>query len=140
MRHKANSSVYQEAYHNARMNAVVQNAFLGRGTRSPYLAIFNHVGLRLDENAPKGVPDEMMRMIGPNATVRRLEQEVEALQAELRQKYGGPSRASADEKQQYESRRTQLSAARQKQRRKVFRKAYRDFFTESDEKELQKQL
>jgi hypothetical protein len=140
MRHKANSSIYQEAYHNARMNAVVQDAFLGRGTQSPYLAIFNHMGLRLDENAPKGVPDEMMRMIGPSAAVRRLEQEVEALQAELREKYGRPSWATGDEKKKYESLQAQLSTARQKQRRKVFRKAYRDYFTESDEKELQKQL
>jgi hypothetical protein len=73
------------------MNAVVQDAFLGRGTQSPYLAIFNHMGLRLDENAPKRVPDEMMHMIGPSAAVRRLEQEMEALQAALQQKHGRPS-------------------------------------------------
>lgn len=77
MWHKASSSVYQEAYHNARMNAVFQDAFLDRGTQSPYLAIFNHMGLRLDENTPKGVPDKMMRMIGPNTAVRRLDQEMD---------------------------------------------------------------
>ncbi|KAK3943567.1 hypothetical protein QBC46DRAFT_420016 [Diplogelasinospora grovesii] len=90
------------------------------GTQSPYLAIFNHMGLRLDENAPKRVPDEMMRMIGPSAAVRRLEQEMEALQGALEQNI-----------------KAQLSTARQKQRRKVFRKTYKDYFTESDDKELQ---
>lgn len=83
MWYKANSTVYQEHYNNARMNAVVQDAFLGCGTQSPYSAIFNYMGLRLDENAPKRVPDEMMRIIGPSAAVRRLEQEMEALQAVL---------------------------------------------------------
>ncbi|KAK3336774.1 hypothetical protein B0T19DRAFT_50768 [Cercophora scortea] len=98
LRHRPNSSVYQTAYHNAMMNAVVQDAFLDRGTKSPYLAILNHMGLRLDENAPKRVSDEMMRAIGPNAAVRRLEQQMEALQAELRPKYGRPSRATGDDK------------------------------------------
>jgi hypothetical protein len=140
MRHKANSNVYQEYYNNARMNAVVQDAFLGRGTQSPYLAIFNHMGLRLDENAPKRVPDEMMRMIGPSAAVRRLEQDMEALQATLQQKHGCPSWAPDNEKRQYESIKAQLSTARQKQRRKVFRKTYKDYFAKSDDKELQNQL
>ncbi|KAK0722950.1 hypothetical protein B0T26DRAFT_772136 [Lasiosphaeria miniovina] len=84
--------------------------------------IFNYMGLRLDENAPKRVPDEMMRMIGPNAAVRRLEQKLEALHTALRQKYGRPSWATEDEIQQYETTQAQLSAARQKQPRKVFRK------------------
>ncbi|KAK3693493.1 hypothetical protein B0T22DRAFT_532730 [Podospora appendiculata] len=140
LRHKANSTVYQECYHNAKMNAVVQDAFLGRSTQTPYLAIFNHMGLRLDENAPKRVPDEMMRMIGPNAAVRRLEQRLEDLQTALRQKYGRPSWATEDEIKQYETTQAQLSAARQKQRRKVFRKLYKNYFIESDDQELQNQL
>ncbi|KAK3323913.1 hypothetical protein B0T19DRAFT_216707 [Cercophora scortea] len=140
MRHKANSTVYQEYYNNARMNAVVRDAFLGRGTQTPYLAIFNHMGLRLDENAPKRVPDEMMHMIGPSAAVRRLEQELEALEAALRQMYGRPSWAPDDKKEQYESIKAQLRTTRQKQRRKVFRMTYKDYFTESDDKELQNQL
>ncbi|KAJ2902465.1 uncharacterized protein MKZ38_000594 [Zalerion maritima] len=123
LRHKANSTIYQEAYHNSRTNAVVQDAFLGRGTQSPYLAIFNHMGLRLNENAPKGIPDEMMRTIGPSTAIRRLEQKMDELQAELREKYGRPSQSVGDDK-----------------KRKVFRKIYRDFFAESDKKELQKQL
>lgn len=122
------------------MNAVVQDAFLDRGTKSPYLAILNHMGLRLDENAPKRVSDEMMRAIGPNAAVRRLEQQMEALQAELRLKYGRPSRATGDDKRRYESLQARLSAARQRHRRKVFRVIYADHFVESDENELQKQL
>ncbi|KAK3694836.1 hypothetical protein B0T22DRAFT_507617 [Podospora appendiculata] len=98
------------------------------------------MGLRLDENAPKRVPDEMMRMIGPSAAVRRLEQELEALEAALRQTYGRPSWAPDDKKEQYESIKAQLRTARQKQRRKVFRMTYKDYFTESDDKELQNQL
>ncbi|KAI0113277.1 hypothetical protein F4814DRAFT_449726 [Daldinia grandis] len=76
MRHKANSTVYQEYYNNARMNAVVQDAFqdafLGRGTQSPYLAIFNHMGLRLDENAP---PDANVRghLADPSRTAHHTE-------------------------------------------------------------------
>jgi hypothetical protein len=73
MRHKAGSTVYQNSYHNARMNAVVQDAFLGRGTTSPYLALLNHMGLRSDENAPKTVPHEVMEMLGPDRNVRRLQ-------------------------------------------------------------------
>jgi len=69
------------------MNAVVYDAFLGRGTQTPYLAIFNHMDFRLNEKAPKGVPDEMMRMIGSNAAVQRLKQKLEALQTALQQKY-----------------------------------------------------
>ncbi|KAM7224169.1 hypothetical protein V8F06_000642 [Rhypophila decipiens] len=48
-------STTREYYNNTRINAVVQDAFLSRSTQSPYLAIFNHIGLRLDQNAPKRV-------------------------------------------------------------------------------------
>ena len=61
------------------------------------------MGLRLDENALKRVPDEMIRMIGPNTTVRRLEQKLEALHTVLLQKYGRPSWATEDEIQQYKT-------------------------------------
>ncbi len=140
MRHKPNSTVYQEHYHNAMMHAVVQDAFLNRGTASPYLAILNHMGLRLDENAPKRVSDEMMREIGPSATVRKLEKQMEALQTELQQKYGRPSRAMDLDKQRYERLQAKLSRARQRHRKKVFRLIYAEHFVQDDEDELQKQL
>lgn len=65
---------------------------------------------------------------------------MEALQAELRLKYGRPSRAAGNDKWRYESLQARLSAARQRYRRKVFRVIYADHFVESDENELQKQL
>ena len=88
MRHKGGTNVYQDHYHSAMMNAVVQDAFLGRGTKSPYLAILNHMGLRSDEDAPKGVPDEVMNVFGPDRTTRSLHCEINELDATLRQKYG----------------------------------------------------
>jgi len=75
--------VYQRYYHNAKINAVSQDAFLGQGTHSPYLDILNYISLLCDENAPIGVPDEFMRVIGWDGASCRLEGEVLALQAEL---------------------------------------------------------
>ncbi|RYO82366.1 hypothetical protein DL766_004754 [Monosporascus sp. MC13-8B] len=114
LRHRPNGTIYQEAYHNANCNAVVQDAFLGRGTATPYLSIFNHMGLRRDENAPKVVSDELMCAIGPSSDVRRLEEEVKKMKADLEEK--------------------------QKHRRKVFKMIYKDHFDAKDEEELQKQL
>ncbi|KID95430.1 FluG domain-containing protein, partial [Metarhizium majus ARSEF 297] len=74
MRHRPNSTIYQEAYHNAKSNAVVQDAFLGRGTASPYLTNFNHMGFRRDENAPKVVSDDLMRSVGPSRAPRTARQ------------------------------------------------------------------
>ena len=54
-------------------NAMSQDAGLGRGTESPYLDILNHLGFQFDENAPMGVSDEEMRIIGSDSTIRRLE-------------------------------------------------------------------
>ncbi len=79
MRHKADSGVYQKYHHNSRMNAVVQDAFLSRGTESPYLAVLNHMGLRRDENAPKAVSEEEMCVIGPSSAIRQLEPKAENL-------------------------------------------------------------
>lgn len=39
-RHR-DSAVYTAHHQNARANAVFQNASLGRGTESPYIAVFN---------------------------------------------------------------------------------------------------
>ncbi len=140
MRHKANSTVYQVYYHNSRMNAVVQDAFLGRGTESPYLAVLNHMGLRRDENAPKAVSEEEMRAIGPSSAIRQLEPKAENLRTELCKKYGRPSLAPDKEKADYTGILSQLRTARQKHRRKVLRMLHKNHFNEADESELQKQL
>lgn len=63
LRHKPNSTTYQSHDHNARMNAVVQDAFLGRGTNSTVLGLLNHMGLRMDEDAPKSISDNVMEMM-----------------------------------------------------------------------------
>lgn len=140
LRHRPNSTIYQEAYHNANCNAVIQDAFLGRGTKTPYLAIFNHMGLRRDERAPKVVSDDLMGAIGPNRDVRRLEGEVESIKTSLEEKYGRVSVAPAEEQAIYTRKRGELRTARQKHRRKVFKMIYKDYFHAKDEEELQKQL
>ncbi|KAM5348918.1 hypothetical protein ACJ41O_008741 [Fusarium nematophilum] len=140
LRHRPNSTIYQEAYHNANCNAVVQDAFLGRGTATPYLAIFNHMGLRRDENAPKVVSDELMCAIGPSSDVRRLEEEVKKMKADLEEKYGRISSAPKEDQSRYARKREELRTARQKHRRKVFKMIYKDHFDAKDEEELQKQL
>lgn len=65
------------------MNAVVQDAFLGRGTNSPFLALLNHMGLRMDENAPKLVSDDIMEIIGSNKTIDRLANEFSSLSSRI---------------------------------------------------------
>ncbi|EFZ04323.2 DUF3435 domain protein [Metarhizium robertsii] len=123
MRHKPNSTVYQNYYHNARMNAVVQDAFLSRGTNSPMLALLNHMVLSRDENAPKIVPEDMMQF-----------------QAELTDKYGRPSRASAAEMAKYNGKQQELRTARQKHRGKVLKVIRRGYFEKKHDEELQNQL
>lgn len=139
-RHKHNSSTYQEYYHSAMMNAVIQDAFLGRGTKSPYLAILNYMGLHCDENAPKTVPDDVMDLIGPSGTVRSLEQDLEQIRITLDRKYGRSSQAPIEEKYQYQAKLYAVRAARQNDRRKVFKMLYKDHFQQRDEEELQNQL
>ncbi|RYP65850.1 hypothetical protein DL771_008079 [Monosporascus sp. 5C6A] len=119
LHYRPNSTVYQEAYHNARSNAVVQDAFLYRGTASTYLAIFNHMGLRRDENAPKVVSDELVRSIGPSSAERRLEEELEAIKVDLEERYGSVSSAPDNERKPYKCKQNELRTARQTHRRKV---------------------
>jgi hypothetical protein len=91
-RHKPNSAVYERYYHNVRMNAVPQDAFMDRGTTSPYLAVLNHLGLICDENAPTTVPDEIMQAVGPDTATRALEEEMFSLRARLEAVHGRASR------------------------------------------------
>ncbi|EEU40131.1 uncharacterized protein NECHADRAFT_76100 [Fusarium vanettenii 77-13-4] len=135
LRHRPNSTIYQEAYHNANCHAIVQDVFLGRGTATLYLAISNHIGLRRDENAPKVVSDELMCDIGPSSDVRRLEEEVKKMKADLEEKYGRISSAPKEDQSRYARKREELRVARQKHRRKVFKMIYKDHFDARDEEE-----
>jgi hypothetical protein len=101
LRHKPDSSVYQKHHHNTKVNAAVRNAFLGRGTKSLYLAILNHIGLYCDENAPRTVPEEVVRAIGPDRTVRRLEEEMLVLKVALEKKYGKHTQAAGPDKEEF---------------------------------------
>ena len=55
------------------MKAVLQDAFMERGTTSPYVSILTNLGLICDENAPTTVPDEVMDEV-PDARVSKLEE------------------------------------------------------------------
>lgn len=83
--------MYETSYVGQGMRAITQDAFLGRGAHSPLIDILNHIGLRYDENAPSEVTDEMMRLVGPDDTILRLEEELSALQTKLGEKYGKAS-------------------------------------------------
>lgn len=122
------------------MNAVVQDAFLGRGTRSPILAILNQMGLYRDENAPQFVPDEVMATIGPSRPVDRLEQKLKQMQTSLCETYGRPSKAPVELSQKYKELQTSLRAARQKHRRKTLEMLRENYFKQRNDEELQNQL
>ena len=121
------------------MNAVVQDAFLGRGTSSPFLALLNHMGLRMDENAPKSVSDDVMEIIGSNKNIDQLANELSSLRAELTVKHRRPGRATAGEKEKYNKVQLQLRTARQKHRRKVLKLVRKGHFDRKDNEELQNQ-
>ncbi len=119
--------MYQKYYHNRRMNAVVQDAFLGRGTKSPYLAILNHIGLVCDENAPRSVSDEFMAAVGPNQAIMDLEEELVDLIA-------------AGDDEGITRVRSQLRAARQKHRRETVAAVRTTHFKERNAQELDRQM
>lgn len=121
-------------------NAVIQDAFLGRGTKSPMLTVLNFMGLQTDETAPQSVSDEVMEMIGPSRAVAMLEHEVQQTRNRLSESYGRPSRAPADEQSMYYTLQQQLRCARQHHRRKVLKLMTEDHFKQRNEDELQNQL
>ncbi|KAK3940096.1 hypothetical protein QBC46DRAFT_364385 [Diplogelasinospora grovesii] len=133
-RYRPNSTVYQRYYTNAMRNAMSQDASLGRGTESPYLDILNHLGLQYDENALTGVSDETMRMIGPDSTIRRLEIEWSALKAMY-----ATSQATGADGKMLKKKCNELSAARQRRRRKVADLLRKDYFKQRNNKELDRQ-
>ncbi|OAA36114.1 FluG domain-containing protein [Beauveria brongniartii RCEF 3172] len=127
-------------YHSALMNAVVQDAFLGRGTHSPMLTILNQMGLFCDEDAPQFVPDQLMDEIGPSRAVDRLEQEIERMRVSLTAEYGRPSNATTAERTKYEKIQGSLRAARQKHRRNIEKLIRKEHFKRKNDEELQNQL
>ncbi|KAK6842236.1 FluG domain-containing protein [Apiospora arundinis] len=139
-RHRANSTVYQRYYANAMRNAVAQDAGLGRGTESPYLDILNHIGLQYDENAPTGASDEVMRAVGPNSTIRRLERQWEELEASLTVQYGRPTKATGADKEKRVQMQYDLRVARQQHRRKVAEILRKDHFKKRNNDEFDRQL
>ncbi|KAJ2903748.1 hypothetical protein MKZ38_009400 [Zalerion maritima] len=139
-RHKPNSTIYERYYHNVRMNAVPQDAFMERGTTSPYLAVLNHLGVICDENAPTNVPDELMQAIGPDITTRRLEEEMSSLQARLEAMYGEACRAIGDNKAEYTELRRKLATARKNHRGKIHTIIRADYFKFRNDRELERQL
>ena len=117
-----------------------QDAGLGRGTASPYLDILNHIGIQYDENAPTGVSDEVMRAIGPDGTVRRLQEQWSALEVALANKYGRSTKAKGADKAARDQKWNELRAARQQQRRKVAKILRKDYFEKRNNQELDRQL
>lgn len=51
---------FETYYVTTQANVSTQDLFMGRKGKSPYLALFNQMGLQIDENAPFCVPDEYM--------------------------------------------------------------------------------
>jgi len=64
-----------------------QGAFLGRDTASVYPEILNHLGHQYDDNAPKEVPDELMRAVGHNDAILRIQAQLAALPHEMRDSF-----------------------------------------------------
>ncbi|KAI1207667.1 uncharacterized protein F4807DRAFT_173788 [Annulohypoxylon truncatum] len=139
-RHRPHSAVYQRHYANAMRNAMSQDAGLGRGTESPYLDILNHLGMQYDENAPMGVSDEEMRIIGPDSTTRQLEREWSDLEAELQARYGKSTKATGDDRKMREQKARILKTARQKHRRNVGNLLRKSYFRKRNNTELDRQL
>ena len=70
-----------------KMNAVFQDAFLGRDTASLYLTIINHIGLIYDETMPIALHNETVEVIGADGATRELEEQISVLQVRLELKH-----------------------------------------------------
>lgn len=122
------------------MNAVPQDAFLGRGTTSPYLTILHYLGFICDENAPTSVPDEFMDAMGPNAKISELEEEMSLLRSRLEQTYGRASQAAGLDKDEYTALQRKLATARQIYRKEVQVMLRREYYKFRNDRELDRQL
>ncbi|KAK4172699.1 FluG domain-containing protein [Triangularia setosa] len=110
MRHGPKWATFNSAYINEKVGFHLQNAFLDEPTEDGLLAMLSHIGVMRDPRASKDmVPDEVWELIPPD-------QQVAALKAERAKLKGG----------QY---RIKLIAAKEAQRKKAIRQAYReDYF------------
>ncbi|TPX11403.1 uncharacterized protein E0L32_007822 [Thyridium curvatum] len=139
-RHRPGTNVYETSYVGQGMRAISQDAFLGRGAHSPLIDILNHVGLRYDESAPTKVTEEMMRLVGPDSTMVRLEGELSTLRERLLEKYGKVSYAPITDQAAYKDVQCQAKAAKQRYSRKVLDLFRKDHFTTKNNVELGRQL
>ncbi|KIH94252.1 hypothetical protein SPBR_09199 [Sporothrix brasiliensis 5110] len=131
-----NDGTFQSYYNNAKITVVTQNAYLGRETDSAYLDVFNHIGLRCDENAPTSVSDELMDGLEPTDEIRHLEKEMAALTLEQHHVHLEP----ASQKARYDDLKKKLKAARQRFRREIEESTRRQYFEAKNDKELDLQL
>ena len=110
------------------MSAVPQDAFMERGTTSPYLTILHYLGLICDENVPTSVPDEVIDAIGLNTKIRELEEVMSLLRSRLERIYGRASRATGPDKDEYTALRRKLATARQIYQKEVQVVLRRDYY------------
>lgn len=120
------------------MRAVFQDAFLGRGTQSPYIAIFNYM-MRFDENVPKKLPPEALAAIAPGKRLRRLNHELKCLRAELQREHGAIKRAPDADRVRYRVKQNEQRAAQKKQNRKAFKRFIEEYFVQANNELLSKQ-
>ena len=119
------------------MNAVFQDAFLGRGTESPYVAIFNYM-IQFDEDVPKNTR-KYSTALTPSRQVRQRSEELANLRVELKRGYGTIKGAPDAEKEKYAETQNALRAARQKQDRKALKAIVREYFLQKEKDLLSKQ-
>ncbi|KAH8895281.1 hypothetical protein GQ53DRAFT_681814 [Thozetella sp. PMI_491] len=139
-RHRPGTTVFETFYYGDGMKCITQNAFLGRGAHSPLLDIVNYIGVIYDENAPTEATEEMMRAVGYSELVVELDQELAALEAELRSKYGSIRLSTPAEREQHAKLQTRRRYARQTDRRRTGQLFRKDYFDTKNNEELSRQL
>lgn len=132
------SSVYTTHSQNARMNAVFQDVFPGRGTVSPHIAIFNYM-IEFDDNVPKKLPKEISDTLIPSRRLRQLKKEVADLLAELQRTYGALHRVPDADQKRHKEKQNAQRASRRKQNRKALKLVVRIYFLQRDKEFLGKQ-
>lgn len=123
MRHDPKWATFNNAYINEKVGFHLQNAFLDEPTKDSLLTMLSHIGLIRDPRASKDmVPDEVWELMPPDL-------KIEALKAERAQLKGGQYRIKGTENEDQIRDLTKLIAAKEAQRKKAIRQAYRqDYF------------
>ncbi len=130
--------MFEQFYHDRNM-PVTQGRFFGRDSSSPYNAIFSYVGLVCDENAPRGVSNEMMAAIGPSEEVSVLEEELAELDTQMEiAKDNGDNTDTLKEARIMIQR--QLKSARQKHRKETATILRREHFKTRNAEELERHM